>query len=213
MNPAQTIHRLELLDGFNADGQALLSWPSLPDVFSRSMISSGMQNSAIGVAELLGFRRALQGKNTGQNRRLFGETCLADGVEPLAEGVEVKYRVRLNEPGASLDFLAEPEQVEFQRFQERIRHRPDQHRKLPVNLRPVGQHALFGHPGGQLDELGGINVENVGGFRTADQRLMIAGQAKHILDPQTGGSQQIGLEGDAVPVAGDHLENRFGARV
>ena len=111
-----------------------------------------------------------------------------------------------------LRFFAEPEQIEFQRLQERIRHRPDQHRKLPVNFCPVGQDAGFGHPGGQIDELGGIHVENVGGFRTADQRLMIAGQAKHILDPQAGGAQQIGLQGDAVPVAGDHLEDRFGAQ-
>ena len=40
---------------------------------------------------------------------------------------------------------------------------------------------------------------------------MIAGQAKHILDSQAGGAQQIGLQGDAVPVAGDHLEDRFDA--
>jgi hypothetical protein len=40
---------------------------------------------------------------------------------------------------------------------------------------------------------------------------MIAGHAKHILDSQAGGAQQIGLKGDAVPVAGDHLEDRFGA--
>ena len=65
------------------------------------------------------------------------------------------------------------------------------------------------HPGGQFDKLGGINIENIGRFRTADQRLMITGHAEHILDSQTGGSQQIGLKGDAIPVAGDHLEDRF----
>ena len=39
---------------------------------------------------------------------------------------------------------------------------------------------------------------------------MIAGQTKHILDAQAGGPQQIGLDGNTIPVTGDHLEDRFG---
>src|ERR1039458_447274 len=88
MYPAQTIQPLELLDGFNADGQSLL--------FLRAVIARFFQpfndfirNAKFGVSvtELPGFRRAVQGKNTGQNCRLFGEPLLAGGIEPLAEGL------------------------------------------------------------------------------------------------------------------------------
>ena len=106
MYPAQTIQSLELFDRFNADGQAFL-----PAVVARLFQSFNdiIRNAkfGVGVPELLGFRRAVQGKDTRQNCRLFGEALLADGVEPATETLNIKYCVSLNEPGAGFDFLVD----------------------------------------------------------------------------------------------------------
>src|ERR1035441_184051 len=115
MYPAQTIQSLELFDRFNADGQAFL-----PAIVARLFQSFNDiirdAEFGVGVPELLRFRRAVQGKDAGQNCRLFGNALLADSVEPATETLSIKYCVCLNKSGAGFDFLVDSEKVQLQRF-------------------------------------------------------------------------------------------------
>ena len=77
---------LELLDGFNADGQSLFFLRAVVARFFQPF-NDFIRNAkfGVGVTELLGFRRAVQREYTGQNCRLFVESLSGFPVKVILE--------------------------------------------------------------------------------------------------------------------------------
>jgi hypothetical protein len=68
--------------------------------------------------------------------------------------------------------------------------------------------ALVPHLPGGADQLEGVQIEDPFRLGLITKGLMVPAQAEDIANPQGRGPQEVRLQGDPIPVPGDHLQHR-----
>ena len=106
-------------------------------------------------------------------------------------------------------FFRKPRNPDLEWIGKRILGRADEHVRALLEFEAAEEAAVVAHHLHGLQELSGIQVEYVGGVGMVPETLMVAGEAEDVVDSEGRCTQDIALDGDAIPVAGNHLENGF----
>ena len=113
----------------------------------------------------------------------------------------------LDELGAGADLFGQPQNTVEKGVGKGIRRGADKKiGRLGEGL--PSQDAPCPASPGRPEQLDGVEVEDPFGLGLIPEGLVIAAQTEDVADPEGRGAQNVGLEGNAVSVAGDHLEHR-----
>ena len=80
---------------------------------------------------------------------------------------------------------------------------------MPSDFIAAQEFAIVPHVPDRLQQLHGIKVENILAPGTVSEYLVVTGQAEDVVYIKGSGPENIALQGNSVPVAGDHLQYRL----
>ena len=140
--------------------------------------------------------------------------CEAEVDQALAvaaHDVDIHAELRLHELHSGFGLGDEPFRLPVRGWVDRRVRRPEQHLCRAVDFGAGRQRALVAHALGHGEQRGGVVVEDGLRIRLVAGRRIVAAQHQEAGQAQRQRSKQIGLQGQAVPVAAGHLHDRLDA--
>ena len=137
------------------------------------------------------------------------ESPITDLLHPEFEFIQVVDALRLDKLSPSRYFFCKAGDADFKGIGEGVGGRPHKHLRGSIDVITSQEFTFVPHAPDGLDELHGINIEDVLPLRIVTKLLMISRETEYIKDIERGGSQNITLQGNSVPVPHHHLKHGF----
>jgi hypothetical protein len=126
------------------------------------------------------------------------------------EASHVENQLGLNEIGSGHGFFLQVQRPDIDGLRERIGRSADEQWRAAADDRFSALKAtLVAHLLQHADQLRGIDVMHVLGARVIAMRLVIAGQAQHVLDAVRSRTEDVALDGQTVAIAASDLDYRL----
>ncbi len=162
------------------------------------------------IFHVAGHAQRFRRRDAGQDVALFVQAEIADHLHEAGELLDIVDDLCLDEVGPALHLFGQAGGPELEGTGKGIGGATKEKAWfVALDLLTALEATLVAHGPGHAEELDGVHVEHPLGPRMVAELLVIAGEAKQVLEPQGGGAEDIGLHADPVAVPAGHLDHRL----